>query len=337
MSDTTATAGAASTGSTTPEQSAQQVMETIPDKNGEASADAGEEVVDTEAASEEELTAAATDPDASKAEKQAAAAELKRRMKFKINGKDVEREIDLSDEKSLRELLQKGFAADERFQSASQLEKKMREFAEILQRDPIEALIAAGHDPDKLTEAYMKKRVDELAKSPEQLQLEKLQKEIEKERKLREQLENEKLTAEQQKIEAEYSRQLDEEISSALTKSDLPKSPYVVKRIAENLMLGLEQGNEDISVEDVLPLVERQIKEEIRQMFEAMPEDIIEKTLGDGVSQKLRKRRLAQAKASKTPDTAASVKATGQTELNRTKASEEPKQKVNARDFFKNF
>ena len=31
------------------------------------------------------------------------------------------------------------------------------------------ALKAAGHDPDKLTEAYMKKRVEELSKSPEQL------------------------------------------------------------------------------------------------------------------------------------------------------------------------
>lgn len=341
MADAPAATSAASTGSTTPEQSAQTVISTIPGKDGKVAdaAAATTEEVDggEEEATEEELAAAATDPDSSKADKQAAAVELKRRMKFKINGKDVERDVDLGDEKGLRELLQKGYAADERFQSASQLEKKMREFAEILQRDPIEALIAAGHDPDKLTEAYMKKRVDELAKSPEQLQLEKLQKEIEKERKLREGLEQEKLTAEQQKVEAEYSRQLDDEISTALTSSDLPKSPYVVKRIAENLMLGLEQGNEDITVEDVLPVVERQIKEEIRQMFEAMPEDIIEKTLGSDVANKLRKRRLAQAKAGKTPDTAASVKATGQSELNKSRSQEEPKAKVPAKDFFKNF
>jgi len=256
-------------------------------------------------------------------------------MKFKVNGKDVEREIDLSDEKTLQELLQKGFAADERFQTAAQIEKKMKEWASMLENDPMEALLAAGHDPDKLTEAYMKKRVEQLAKSPEQLQLEKLQKEIEKERKLRENLEQEKLTAEQAKIEAEYSRQLDEEISSALATSELPKSPYVVKRIAENLMLGIEQGNEDISVEDVLPIVEKQIKEEIQQMFEAMPEDVIEKVLGNNVSTKLRNRRLTKMK--KAPETAANVKATGQTEINKTKAKQEEPKPVKAKDFFKNF
>jgi hypothetical protein len=314
----------------TPEQSAEKVIATIPGQE----ASAGDTAIDTEDASEAELAEVVDSEDASPAEKQEAKAELKRRMKFKVNGREVEKEIDLNDEESLQELLQKGFAADERFQSASSLEKKMNEFARLMQSDPMQALIAAGHDPDKLTEAYMQKRVEELSKSPEQQQLEKLQKEIEKERKLRETLENEKLTAEQSRVEAEYSRQLDDEITSALTSSDLPKSPYVVKRIAENLMLGIEQGNEDISVQDVLPIVERQIKDEIRQMFEAMPEDIIEKTLGSDVSTKLRKRRLNNMK--KAPEGASSVKATGQSEINKSKPKEEAKP-VKAKDFFKNF
>jgi hypothetical protein len=312
----------------TPEQSAETVISSI--KDGKEAAPA----VDSES-SEEELAEVAQSEDASPEEVKEAKAELKRRMKFKVNGREVEREIDLNDESSLQELLQKGFAADERFQSASALEKKMKEFAALLQQDPFEALVAAGHDPDKLTEAYMEKRVQELAKSPEQLQLEKLQKELEKERKQRENMEQEKLTAEQARVEAEYSRQLDDEITSALSTSNLPKSPYVVKRIAENLMLGIEQGHEDISVGDVMPLVERQIQEEIRQMFEAMPEDVIEKVLGDGVSNKLRKRRLSNLK--KAPETATTVKATGQTEINKAKAKEEPKPAISAKEFFKNY
>lgn len=337
MPDAPNTGTAASAESSTPEQSAEKVIAQSDEgkKTAAAQASAESEIIDTDAASEEELAEVAESDEATAEEKQEAKAELKRRMKFKVNGKDVEREIDLNDEKGLQELLQKGFAADERFQSASAIEKKMKEYAALLQSDPMEALIAAGHDPDKLTEAYMKKRVEQLAKSPEQVQLEKLQKEIEKERKLREGLEQEKLTAEQQKVEAEYSRQLDEEISSALGSSDLPKSPYVVKRIAENLMLGIEQGNEDISVEDVLPIVEKQIKEEIRQMFEAMPEDVIEKTLGNDVSNKLRKRRLNNMK--KASGTAETVKATGQSEINKSKVKEEEKAPKRASDFWKNF
>lgn len=334
MSDSKAAAPAAEV--STPEQSAEKVLATIPENKSEASSEGSDEseTIDASEASDSELEEIQNSDEATPEEKQEARAELKKRMKFRINGREVEKEIDLTDEDALRELLQKGFAADERFQTASQLEKKMKQFAEALQEDPFEALRAAGHDPDKLTEMYMKKRVEELAKSPEQLQLEKLQKEIEKERKAREALEQEKLTAEQARIEAEYSRQLDEEITSALTSSELPKSPYVVKRIAENLMLGLEQGNEDITVQDVLPVVERQIKQEIQQMFEAMPEDVIEKVLGNNVSNKLRKRRLSSMK--KTPDTASGVKQTGQAELKKSQPKEEAKP-VKAKDFFKNF
>lgn len=294
------------------------------------------EVADTTEASEADLAEVVESDEASPEEQKAAVVELKRRMKFKVNGRDVEQEIDLGDEDSLQKLLQKGFAADERFQTASQLEKKMEQFAKLMQTDPFQALVAAGHDPDKLTEAYMQKRVEEMSKSPEQLQLEKLQKEIEKERKLREGLEQEKLTAEQQKHEAEYSRQLDDEITTALSTSNLPKSPYVVKRIAENLMLGVEMGNEDISVQDVMPIVEKQIQDEIRQMFEAMPEDVVEKVLGDNVSTKLRKRRISNMK--KAPEGASSVKATGQSEINKARADKQnTPQPIKAKDFFSKF
>jgi len=322
--------GAVASTESTPQASADKVLASIPGQEA-----AAEGTLDTEEASTDELEEVAESEDATAEEKAQAKVELKRRMKFRVNGREVEREIDLSDEDALQQLLQKGFAADERFQTASTLEKKMNEFAALMQSDPMQALIAAGHDPDKLTESYMKKRVEELAKSPEQQQLEKLQKEIEKERKLRENLEQEKLTAEQAKVESEYSRQLDEEISVALSSSDLPKSPYVVKRIAENLMLGIEQGHEDITVEDVMPIVERQIKEEIQQMFETMPEDVIEKVLGQNVSNKLRKRRLSNMK--KPPEGASAVKQTGQSEINKSKAKEEPAKPAKAKDFFKNF
>jgi len=321
-----------------PEQSAEEVLESVDSANedvveSDESDDSGE--IDPEDATEEELTEVLEDEDASEEEKVEAIQELKRRMTFKINGKDVEKEIDLGDEDSIRELLQKGFAADERFQKASGLEKQMKSFAELLQSDPVEALRAAGHDVDAIAEKYLEKRVEDMKKSPEQLELEKLQKEIETERKARESLENEKVQLEQSRAQEEYSRQLDVEITESLAKSDLPKSPYVVKRIAENLMIGLEQGKEDISVPDVLPIVEKQIKDEIRQMFEAMPEDIIEKILGNNVSTKLRKRRISRAK--KTTGSATDIKPTGQTEINKALADKEPAPAKKAKDFWSNF
>jgi len=326
-----------STGTSTPEQSAAEVEASVAQSANESSEDTTESSGTEEVAeaSNDELQDVVDSKTATAEQKEEARQELVKRLKLKVNGREIEEEIDFSDDDKLREILQKGYAADEKFQKASSLEKQMRQFAQLLQSDPIQALIAAGHNPDELAEKYMQQRIEEMQKSPEQLQLEKLQKEVEKERKAREQLEQEKLQAEQMRIQEEYSRQLDDEITSALSKSELPKSPYVVKRIAENLMIAIDQGNEDVTVSQILPIVEKQIKQEIRQMFEALPEEIVEKVLGTNVSEKLRKRRIQKAK--KTPETASAIKATGESEIKAAKKEEVEKPKVAAKDFFKNF
>lgn len=327
----------------TPEQSANEVLESIDEGNADLQDNESEdtevssdESINTEDATDEELEEVLDSDEATDEEKEEAAIELKKRMVFKINGKEVEKEIDLSDEEGLRELLQKGFAADEKFQSASAKEKKVVEFAQLIQKNPLKALEAAGHDMEKLATEYMEQRIADMQKSPEQKRLEELEAKIQEERERNEMLEREKQEAEQARAQEEYSRQLDTEITEALQSSELPKSPYVVKRIAETLMIAMDEGYEDVSVSDILPYVEKQIKGEIRQMFEAMPEEVIEKTLGNNVSDKLRKRRLSRQK--KVVTKAADVKSTGQSEIKKAQANiEKASKKVNAKDFFSKF
>ena len=317
-----------------PEQSADAVMDSIDGANGANSGNVDvSEPVDVEDASDSELQDVIDDENASEEEVEEAKEELAKRLSLKINGK--EEEFDLSNDdhiERLKQYAQKGEGADQKFQEAAKMRKQMEEFAKLMQDDPIEALRKLGKDPDSIAEDYMKQRIADLSKSPEQKEREKLQKELEEIRKEKERLENEKHEAEQHRIQEEYSRQLDVEITEALDKSELPKSPYVVKRIAENLMLGIEK-NPDISVADILPIVERQIKGEIRQMFEALPEEIVEKILGDNVSNKLRKRRLSRMK--KPVETASQVKPTGQAEIKKAQAeaANEDKPKA-AKDFF---
>lgn len=320
-----------------PEQSAQEVINTIDAGESERSGNIDvSESIDVEAASDSELTEVISDDDASAEEVAEAKHELAKRLSLKINGE--EREFDLgsdTDIERLREMAQKGEGADQKFQEAAKIRKQMESFVELMQKDPIKALQQLGHDPDAIAEMHMQQRIEEMKKSPEQLEREKLQKELEAIRQEKEALENEKFEAEQQRIQNEYARQLDDEITSGLESSELPKSPYVVKRIAELLMMGLEQ-NSEITVQDVLPLAERQIKGEIQQMFGAMPEDVIEKILGDDVSNKLRKRRLSKMK--KAPESASTIKATGTAEINAAKANEKKEATARkAKDFFKNF
>lgn len=312
------------------EASAQEVMDSV-DHADQESQEIEHPELDAEEASEEELEEVLEDDSASEQEKKQAAKELKKRLKLKVNGREIEEEIDFNDDDKLRELLQKGYAADSKFQEAAGLKKQMQAFVQLMQQDPIQALQKLGHDPDKIAEMHMQKRIEEMQKSPEQKAQEKLQKELEELKAEKERLQKEKFDAEQKRVQDQYARQLDEEITSGLKSSELPKSPYVVKRIAELMMLGLSK-NKNISVQDVLPIAEKQIKGEIQQMFAAMPEEVIEKVLGQDVSNKLRKRRLNKMK--KSVETASQVKQTGKAEINANKAKETVKP-VNSKDFFK--
>lgn len=312
-----------------PEESAEAVINSIDKSN--AGSQGAEEVED---ASDEELEDILDDEDASEEAVVEAKKELSKRIQMKINGKDED--FDLSDDshiERLREMAQKGEGADQKFQEASKMRKQMEQFAKLMQDDPIAALKRLGHDPDSIAEMHMQKRLEEMQKSPEQLEREALQKELEGMKKDKERIENERLEMEKKAAQESYSRKLDTEITEALAKSEMPKSPYVVKRLAEYMMMGLKK-DPNFDVKDAVPLVERQIKREIQEMFEAMPEDIVEKLLGQNVTTKLRKRRLSQMK--KAPATAAEIKQTGKAEINKSK-QEEVKKPVSAKDLFKSF
>lgn len=325
-----------------PEQSAQEVINSIGDGEEElaeeseeleasAEVEEGEEVED---ASDEELEEVLESDESSAEEKLEARQELKKRLTLKVNGQEFEEEIDFSDDDKLRELLQRGYAADGKFQEAAAIKKQVEQFVSALQGDPFGALRELGYDVDDLTDNYMKQRIADLEKSPEQLKIEELQRELESERKAKDEREKARQDAEIREAEENFSRQLDNDITSALSESDLPKSPYVAKRIADNLITAFELGYEDVSVAEIMPVVEDQIKGEIREMFEAMPEEVIEQLLGNEVSTKLRKRRIKKAK--KVPTTASSIKSTGKSEMKAVNDAKEPDSPKKAEDFFKN-
>lgn len=318
----------------TPENSAEEVMESIDDGNQEEVSENSEQI-SAEEATDEELEEVLDSEESTEEERAEAQEEMAKRLKLKIYGQEEEFDLGNDDHiERLKELAQKGEGADRRFQEAAALKKQMEQFAQLIQQDPLKALEAAGHDMEELSTKYLEQRINDMQKSPEQKRLEELEKEIEAERKKNESLQKAKQEEEQARAQEEYSRQLDTEITDALGSSELPKSPYVVKRIAENLMLAMDNGYEDVTVSDILPIVKKQIQGEIREMFEAMPEDVIEKTLGNNVSTKLRKRRLSRQKKVQTKAT--DVKQTGESEINKLKGTQKTK-KMNAKDFFSKF
>lgn len=331
MADTPSAAPVAPASTSTPAQTAtQQVMNTLPPdtknaapvagKGDEVVEDTGEDLVETPAESKKKAEAAA-----------------KRAYKLKVGGKDVE-----VDETELLKRAQMGYSADEKWQEAAKMRKQMDSFIGLLQKDPAKALEQMGFDVDALAEKRLQAKIEEMQKSPEQLEREKLQRELHEMKEKDRQREEEFRAKETQRIQDQYAIELENDISSALDNNSygFPKTPYVVKRIADTMILAVQEGIrtkndrlKNITAKDVLPIVEQEIKQELHDMYSASPDDVFEQLIG---KDRLNKYRRGKIKKTAKPASANDVKPTGTKELKRVQDQQTAKQqKESAKDFFK--
>lgn len=289
------------------------------------------EVSEETEATEEEVEESELEASAESEEEAENKESEKKTWKLKIGGKDVE----INDEAELIKRAQMGYSADQKWQEAAKIRKEMESFVQTLQKDPAYALAQMGFDVDSMAEQHIQRRIEEMQKSPEQLERERIQKELEDLKSEREKEREQARQSELQRIQDQYAVEIENQISDALDSSKtLPKRPYVVKRIADAMLLAYDRGKHDVSVEDVLPVVEREIKDEIQEMFMAMPEELVEAVIGKDVLNKIRKRRVKRVKAVDRPK----VSETGRAEIQKAKeeAAESDQEKLNAKDFFRN-
>jgi hypothetical protein len=295
-------------------------------------APAGTESEDIEA----ELDAALEEPEvkASAKEQKAAAKAAKKKYTAKVNGRQQEVEIDLSNDEEVLRYIQKAMASDEKFQESAVLRKNVEMLVNELKTNPRGVLShpELGLDLKKFATDILNEEMEDMKKTPEQKELEKLKKELEVKTKKEQDAEERARQAEMQRLEEQAFKQFDDEITQALTSSTLPKSPYVVKRIADTMIEAVNLGYTNVGVKDIMPIVESQIQKEIQSMFETMPEEVMEGLIGANNLSRLRKKRLAAMK--KPVDTANSVKATGQKSDGKNKEADKP---VKFKDIFGSF
>jgi hypothetical protein len=328
MSDTPSAAPAAP--ASTPVQAAtQQVMGTLPPDQKPP------KKVEASAASSDEVEDSGEDIAAEEAKKIEAAA--KKAYKLKVNGKDME-----VDEAELLKRAQMGYSADKKWQEAAQIQKQTQDFIALMQRDPAKALEMMGYDVDKLAEERIKSRIEEMQKSPEQLEREKMQRELEDMKAERERERAETQARETQQLQDKYAMEIENDISSALDDNGLglPKSPYVVKRVADLMLYyvseGLRTNNErlkNVTAKDVLPLISDEIQNEQRELYSLTPDDVFERLVG---KDRLNKYRKAKIKKTAKPASVSDIKPTGAKELQKAQEeSDRNKKKTSAKDFFR--
>ncbi len=256
-----------------------------------------------------------------------------KKLKLRVDGKDYEEEINLDDDEYLTRQLQLAKAAQKRMQEYSELQREVAEFVNMLKKDPRRALSdpSIGVDIKDLARQVIEEEIANSQKSPEQLEREKLETEL---REMKEEREREKDQFRQQELtrrQAQEFERYDMLMTQALEKSDLPKSPYIVKKMADYMLLGLEK-NIELTPDEILPLVREEIQNDIREMFGAMPEEIVENLIGKDIFAKVRKKNLAKAKQAPPVPVRASVKDVGQTSKGDKK---DDKPKMTYKEFFK--
>lgn len=293
-----------------------------------------EVISNSESETSEQLEAVESNPNLTAKEK---AQEIKKikKLQLKIDGQEFEEELpfELEDDPKkiewLKRNLQFSKVAQKRMQEQKQLQDEVSQFINELRTNPRKVLAdkSLGVDLHQIAKEILEEEIQNSQKSPEQLEREKIENEL---KMLKEEREREKSQREKEIAQAKYEQEVeryDMKITKALEASTLPKSPYTVKKIAEYLSLAIENGiNAD--PEDVLPLVQAEIQDDIKQMFGVMPEDVIEKIIGKDVLTKVRKKNLAKAPPTPVKKSIPDVGA-----KNTPKA--QPNQQQTFKDFFK--
>lgn len=257
-----------------------------------------------------------------------------KQIKGKYNGKefveDLPFEIDEDQAEYFQRQLQMARMGQHKAQELSQFEREVGAFLQELKTNPRKALAnpAVGIDIKQLAAEILEEEIMEAQKSPEQIEKEKLERRL---KELEDEREEERQAAQQAELERLTEREFeryDNLMSSALETSDLPKSPYVVKKMTEYMIQAVENGI-DVEPKDVIPLIRNEMLGDVQELLRSMPPEMVEQLLGNDIITALRKQRVAAAKKPPVPVKSA-IKDVAK------KTSSEPKQpekKMTIKDF----
>lgn len=267
--------------------------------------------------------------------------QLREVLELKVNGKVIKKEVDWNDKEALKRELQLAYAGREAMQEANELKKLFASEISRLKSDPWSVIEELGLNPDELAELRIQQRIEEMQKSPEQKEKERLQaereqafKELENLRKQLKEKEDQEVQLKREKFEAEVAQDLENNIIKALdAHKDIAASPKIIARIADTMLWAIDNGFEDVTAEDVIPTVRKEMRSELQDILENLPEDFIEEFIGQKTIEKLRKKRLAAAKQAKAVNNVSNVAP----KTNNSSEPKEEKKKQKLEDFMRMF
>lgn len=276
--------------------------------------------------SEGDIEAAVAAGDISKKQ----AAELKKALKIKVDGEEFEETIDFNDEEGLKRHLQKSKAFDKRLKEFSGYKSQVEQAFDLLMKDPEAFMEKVGLNVDDIAERRLARKIEEMQKSPEQIEAEKMRKELEDYKKREKELQEKAQKAELERLKNEQAMQIETDINDALesTKSILPKrNPAIMQRIAQTMLLAMQKGYHNVTAKDVIPLVEKQYKEEVMSVLGSSSDEILEMFATKERLNNYRKSKVQARKAAPPAPKKAEIADTGAKKVE--KQEDKPKYRMN--------
>jgi len=239
--------------------------------------------------------------------------EIKRlkKLSLKYNGKEYEEELpfDIPDTKEAREYmtrqLQMSKMGQHKAQELSSIEAEIREFVEQLRTNPRAVLSdpKIGIDLKEFAASIVEEELENAKKSPEQLEKEGLERELKELKSSREKEQEDFREKEMGRLQQQEFERYDALMTQAIEGSDLPKTPYVVKKMADYMIMALNKGI-DATPADILPIVREEILGDVRSMFSVMDAEQLSSIIDKDSYDKVRKHKLSKGRKKKGAATA---------------------------------
>jgi len=282
---------------------AAEQLSTMNESNSESSESQLESSEGSTESVEAQVEQVLTDPNATKAEKVQAQKMLKS-LKIKFNGKEYDEELpfEIPDTPEAMKYMQNKLQMDKlarvKSQESANQQKMITEFMDALKKNPRKVLSdpSIGVDLKRIAAELIEEEIENSKKSPEQIEREKLENELKAMKEEREKEKEEFNKRELDRLQQQEFERYDMLMSKAIEKSDLPKSPYIIKKMADYMLMGLQKGI-DVTPDDVLPLIREEMQNDLKEMFAVMPEEIIESIVGKENLNRIRKKNLQRAKS----------------------------------------
>lgn len=265
--------------------------------------------------------------------------ELKKlkQLQLKVHGEMVTEDLpfELDDRPEVVEYLTKQLQLSKAAQRAMQENQSTKQAAQqllhSLKSNTRQSLMEMGIDPKEFAAAVIEEELKNAQMTPEERERIELQSKV---KGYEEQLKKKEEEFQQKELERltqmEYER-LDKEMTEAISRSDLPKEPYVIEKMARYMNIGISKGV-NITPDEALGIVREEMLTDLKKILSALPEDKAEEFIGKEVIDRFRKKNLAKAKVTTPATTKAAIK-----DIANNNAKPSPVSKKAFKDVFGNF